>query len=65
MTPQEIKAIETAQDFKMPWGKYMGIEMNKIKSSYLRWLAEKCDNPIISHHADVLWNWREEMDCHV
>ena len=65
MTPAEIKAIEMAQAFKMPFGAYRGKELDHVKSSYLRWLAEKCDNPVISHHADVLWNWREEMDCHI
>lgn len=65
MTPLEIKAIETAQSFVMPWGVYRGIPLDRVKSSYLRWLAEKCENPVISHHADVLWSWREEMDCHI
>ena len=65
MTPLQIKAIETAQVFKMPWGKYRGKELDTVNSSYLRWLAEKCDNPVVSHHADVLWNWREEMDEHI
>ena len=65
MTPLQIKAIETAQSFKMPWGAYRGKELDSVNSSYLRWLAEECDNPVISHHADVLWNWREEMDAHI
>ena len=48
----------------MPWGRYKDKPMDSIKSPYLRWLATDCDNPIVSHHADVLWNWREEMDEH-
>ena len=65
MTPQEVKAIETAQKFLMPFGRYKDKPMDSIKSPYLRWLATDCDSPIVSHHADVLWNWREEMDVHI
>jgi len=36
MTPQELKAIETAQKFVMPWGRYKGKPMDSIKSPYLR-----------------------------
>jgi len=65
MTPLEIKAIEMAQKFTMPWGRYREKKLDDINSSYLRRLATDCDNPIISHHADVLWRWREEMDEHI
>ena len=65
MNPIQIKAVELAQKQRMPWGRYRGKKMDEIPSGYLRWLAESCDNAIISHHADVLWNWREEMDAHV
>uniref|UniRef100_A0A6M3JEV4 Putative quorum-sensing-regulated virulence factor n=1 Tax=viral metagenome TaxID=1070528 RepID=A0A6M3JEV4_9ZZZZ len=65
MTPQEIKAIEIAQNFKIPFGRYKGKPLDSINSSYLRWLATDCDNAVVSHHADVLWNWREEMDEHI
>ena len=65
MTPLQIKAIEIAQDFVMPWGAYRGKPLDSVKSSYLRWLSTECDNPVISHHADVLWQWREEMDEHI
>ena len=64
MTPLEVKAIETAQDVVLPWGVYRGKTLDQVKSSYLRTLAMNCHDPIISNHADVLWNWREEMDEH-
>lgn len=56
MTPLEIKAIETAQDYVLPWGVYKGKRLDQVKSSYLRTLALNCHDPIASHHADVLWN---------
>lgn len=65
MTPLEIKAVEMAQECVMPWGNYRDKCLDDIPSKYLRWLATDCRDAIISHHADVLWNWREEMDCHV
>lgn len=64
MTPLQLKAVELAMKTKMPWGKYRGKTLDEIPSTYLRWLAECCDNPIIASHADTLWNWREEMGEH-
>src|SRR5262245_33757907 len=31
-------------DMLMPFGKYHGLPLRKLKASYLRWVLEKCDN---------------------
>lgn len=64
MTPIQLKAVELAMKYRLPWGKYRGKALDDIPSTYLAWLSECCDNPIIASHAEALWQWREEMDEH-
>ena len=51
--------------YVLPWGVYRGKTLDDVKSSYLRTLATNCHDPIVSHYADALWEWRESMDEHV
>jgi len=65
MTPQEMKVVETAMAYVLPWGVYRGKTLDDVKSSYLRTLAMSCHDSNASNLADALWNWREQMDEHV
>jgi len=65
MTPAQMKVVEIAMDYVLPWGVYRGKTLDDVKSSYLRTLATNCHDPIVSHYADALWSWRDEMDAHV
>lgn len=48
----------------MPWGKYAGKTIEEIPSSYLKWLAEKCDDDEICEAADEEYQWRERNGEH-
>src|SRR5215472_10359093 len=37
------RSVFSAGDFVMPFGKYRGIALHKIKRSYLHWVFENCD----------------------
>jgi len=64
MNPEEISKVEKAANFIMPWGAYKGIKIQSVKSSYLRWLAEKSTNDKIAEYADLEWRFREEHGDH-
>jgi len=64
MTPKEMKVVETAMAYVLPWGIYRGKTLDDVKSSYLRILAESCHDQKVAEYADALWQWREEMDVH-
>lgn len=49
---------------KMPYGKFKGLELEKISSGYLRWVAENFDNDVIATEADKEWRWREKYNEH-
>lgn len=54
-----------SSEIKMPFGKFKDIEIHKLPSSYLRWLAENCDwNDVICNAADEEWQWREHYNQH-
>jgi hypothetical protein len=49
----------------MPWGKFKGLKIHKLPSSYLKWLAENCDwDDKICEEADEEWQWREKHNEH-
>ena len=64
MTPEEVKRIELADRFTMPWSKYRGKRLEKLPSSYLLWLAENVDDDAIATSADIVYKWREDNDEH-
>ena len=51
-------------DIKMPYGKFKGIELWRIPSGYLKWVAENFDNDIICKAADEEWQYREHYKEH-
>lgn len=46
------------------FGKYYGNLLQDIPSSYLKWLAENCDNDEIATNADLEWQYREKYGKH-
>lgn len=55
---------------KMPWGKFKGVEIHKIPSSYLKWAAETIDesNSLgkqVVMACDQEWQWREQHNKHI
>lgn len=51
-------------DFIMPWGKFSGKSIEDIPSSYLKWLAEECEDDEICEAADAEYEWRTEWKKH-
>ena len=54
---------------KMPWGKFKNIEIYKLPSSYLLWIAENVEetdqyNAKIVKEADEEWQHREKYNNH-
>lgn len=56
----DVKNLNKALDFKMPFGKFRGKELNNIPNSYLMWLAENCNADYISGYADKVIKWRNK-----
>lgn len=50
---------------QMPVGRYQGLEMEDIPSSYLKWVAEKWEEGPVCEAADKEWTWREENNEHI
>jgi len=57
--PKEIPEIV------MPFGKYKGLYIHKLPSSYLRWVSENIKDDRIASAADEEWQYREKYNCHV
>ena len=49
----------------MPWGKYVNKDIEDLPSSYLKWLAENCDDDEIAEAADEEYRWRETHNQHL
>ncbi len=49
---------------QIPFGKYTGLEIEEIPSSYLKWLAENCDDDEIVEEAETEYEWRERFRSH-
>ena len=48
----------------MPFGKHKGQPIEDLPSSYLRWLAESCDDEDVAEAADTEYRWREDHQEH-
>ena len=48
----------------MPWGKYKGKKIDTIPSSYLKWLAENCEDEHICEQADEEYRARTDYNDH-
>ncbi len=51
---------------RMPFGKYKGIDIENIPSSYLLWVAENViNNSEIVAECNKEWQYREKYNCHI
>lgn len=50
---------------QMPFGKHKGEDIEDLPSSYLKWLAENCDDEEICEAADEEWQWRQDHNAHI
>lgn len=48
----------------MPWGKHKGQLIVELPSSYLRWLAENCNDETICQAADEEYRYRDDHNDH-
>jgi len=48
----------------IPFGKYIGEDLEDIPSSYLKWLAENCEDEDICEAADEEYRWRTNSNKH-
>lgn len=49
---------------QMPFGKHKGKEIKDLPSSYLKWLAENCEDEKICNEADEEYQWRDKWGEH-
>lgn len=49
---------------RMPFGKHKGKLVTDLPSSYLKWLAEECENDEICEAADEEYRWRTDNHAH-
>jgi len=47
----------------MPWGNHKGESIEDLPSSYLKWLAENCDNNLICEASAEEYRWRSDHQC--
>lgn len=52
-------AVEAAESYVLPWGKYKGYRIEDIPNDYLSWLAT-CDNNTVASFADLVKRYREK-----
>jgi len=61
MKPEEVKKIQEAEKFVMPYGKFKGKRLDEVPTSYLLWLAENVDGDICDK-ADIVYQFRKSED---
>ena len=61
MKPEEVKRIQEAEEFVMPYGKYKGKRLDEVPTDYLLWLAENVSDPICAF-ADTVFQFRKSED---
>ena len=54
-----------SDEITMPWGKFKGYKIHTLPSSYLKWLAENCEDEVICCAADLEWQERERYNTHL
>ena len=64
MKSNRARKIRRCLGFRMPWGAFKTKQLDDIPSSYLKWLAENCDQDDISTAASLVWDYREEVGDH-
>lgn len=63
------KKNDFKESIKMPYGKYKGMYIDSLPSSYLKWIAENWKedtelNKLICSEADKEWQHREKYNEH-
>lgn len=58
-------AVEKAEGFRMPWGKFRGRKMAEVPDGYLQWLAENSRDDNVATKADIVMQWRDKNGIHV
>jgi len=56
--------IESAMSTIFKFGEHKGKLVDSVPSDYLKWAAENFNDNILAVAADVVWQWRETMNCH-
>lgn len=51
-------------EITMPFGKHKGESISDLPSSYLKWLAENCNDERICQAADEEYRWRDDHNAH-
>ena len=51
-------------NFRMPFGKHKGTMISDLPSSYLKWLAENCEDETVCEAADAEYRWRTDNNAH-
>lgn len=64
MKPDEVKIIQAALKFRLPWGKHKGTDLDHVPSGYFRWLSESCDDDHIATQSSIVWQWRKRIEGH-
>jgi len=49
----------------MPWGKHKNEAIEDIPSSYLKWLAENCEDNDIQEAAEAEYEFRQDNRSHI
>ena len=57
--------VEIAMSIILQYGKYKGRILDSVPSNYLKWASKNFNNDTIATAADVLWQWRDDMNCHI
>lgn len=65
MTKFDGEKISRAEQFIMPWGSFKGQKLIAISNSYLRWLAENCNDDSIASKADLIMHWRKKFNIEI
>lgn len=64
-TKQQNDAIEQAENFRLPWGKFKNRTLSEVPDSYLRWIAENVKNDKIATAADIVAQYRDRHGIRV
>lgn len=58
--PKSAVLLNTARNFKMPWGKFQTKLLGELPNWYLMWLEKNCWDDDITGMASVIMQWRKE-----
>lgn len=59
------KKLEKAEEFSMPWGKFVGKQLKELPNSYIEWLAANSKNELVAEYADLVRQWKEKYGIEI